>query len=171
MGDGGGCASSSSKTEVADSGDTGLVMESTRLDLDTADLLLRPDRTDATSDLSTRVSPLERTVELRGLSVFPPPGILDRSALKERDDSFVSDFPREGYDWRPSVAAVAPAEPLEPPLSFEFWFPIILADVSRVIVTRECPSLVPRRSPTKETSAQTAALRNYSVYTDAGGFR
>lgn len=98
-------------------------MESTRLDLDTADLLLRPDRTDATSDLSTSVSPLERIVEFRGLSVFPLPGILDRSALNERDDSFVSDFPKEGYDWRPSgrsVAAVAVAEPFGPPLSFEF---------------------------------------------------
>jgi hypothetical protein len=116
---------------------------------------------------------LERIVEFRGLSDFPLPGILDRSALNERDDSFVSDFPKEGYVWRLSERSVlgpAAAEPLEPPpLSFEFWFPIILVYVFRIAAARKCPSLVPRRRiPAKETSAQTPAVRDYVPYTGAG---
>ncbi len=41
-------------------------------------------------------SPLVRTVELRGLSVLPDPGILDRRARKDRDESLVSDLLKEG---------------------------------------------------------------------------
>ena len=57
-----------------------------------------PDLTDATSDLSADASPfpLDMMVEFRGLSVFPVPGILDRSDRKDREDSLVSDLLKEG---------------------------------------------------------------------------
>lgn len=72
---------------------------STLLDLDMADLPLRPDRTEAASDLSaTTVSPLlNPEVEFRGLSVLP--GIFDLKApRRDRVDSLVSALLKEGYD-------------------------------------------------------------------------
>ncbi len=35
-----------------------------------------------------------------GLSDFPAPGIMDLRPRNDRDDSLVSDFPREGYESR-----------------------------------------------------------------------
>lgn len=73
----------------------GEVAESARLARDIADRLLLPDRIEPASDLS---SPFARpAVEFRGLSVLLP-GILDRSALKDRVESFVSDLLNEGID-------------------------------------------------------------------------
>lgn len=92
-GEGGGCESSSRKFAISGAvGEVGDASESARLVLD---LVLRADFTDAASDLS-RASPLDIIAELRGLSVFPPPGILDRRFLNERVESLVSDFPNEG---------------------------------------------------------------------------
>lgn len=60
------------------------------------------DLDDAASDLSSfpeLVSIIESDV--RGLSVFPLPGIFERmEPRKERVDSFVSDLLKDGYDWR-----------------------------------------------------------------------
>jgi hypothetical protein len=59
------------------------------------DLALLPDLTEAVSAFSE--SPLEKTVEFRGLSVvFPAPGILERRERKERDDSLVSERLKDG---------------------------------------------------------------------------
>lgn len=108
------------------------VGRSLRLRRDTLDLALRPDRTEAASFLAVSfgVSPLDRIAELLGLSVLPLPGILDRRERNDRVESLVSDLLKEGYDW--SGASTALAEPLdpepldpEPPLSLEFWLPIV----------------------------------------------
>jgi hypothetical protein len=99
MGDGGGLSSSrgdatsspsSCEGDVGpDNGESGAVLE-------IADRELFPDRIDPASDLSTSVSPLlNPDVELRGLSVLLP-GILDRSARKDRVDSFVSALLNDG---------------------------------------------------------------------------
>lgn len=90
------------------------------------DLPLLPDFTDAISDFS---SPLEINCEFRGLSVFPPPGILDRRDLKDRLESLVSDLLKDGYDWRPSDPRSETPEPpdlvgFRPP-SVEFWLPMV----------------------------------------------
>jgi len=108
-----------------DSGESGSMVESGRLTLETPDLALRPDLTDAASDFSTAAaaaaSPLDSKVEFLGLSVFPPPGILDRKERNERVESLVSDLLKLGYDCRLSPGP--PPPPLEPP-SLEVWFPI-----------------------------------------------
>lgn len=102
---------------------------SPRLKRDALDLPLRPDRTEAASFLleSFVASPLAKMVEFLGLSVLPLPGILDRRERKDRDESLVSDLLKDGYDWR--GGSTAPAEPEllepEPPLSLEFWLPIV----------------------------------------------
>lgn len=59
---------------------------------------LLPDRTEAlpSSVLSAEPSPLLRRAELRGLSVFELPGILDLSERNEREESFVSDLLIDG---------------------------------------------------------------------------
>lgn len=81
--------------------------ESERLARGVAVFPLFPDFTEATSDLSG-ISPF-KIVEFRGLSVFPEPGILDRRDRKDREDSFVSDLLKEGYDCKPSGPPRSPA--------------------------------------------------------------
>lgn len=79
------------------------------------------------SDRSNR-SPFARIAELRGLSVFPEPGILDRRERKDREDSLVSDLLNEGYDCRFSGTARSPLPPGfdDPtPASLDGWLPII----------------------------------------------
>lgn len=80
--------------DVAVEGESG---GSARLPLDMAERELLPDLTDATSDLSTTVSPLlSPETELRGLSVLLP-GILDRKAPRmDLLDSLVSAFVNDG---------------------------------------------------------------------------
>ena len=103
MGDGGGFSSSSGEATSSPSScegdvgpDNGESGASVRPALEIADRELFPDRTDAESDLSTRVSPLlNPDVEFRGLSVLLP-GILDLNARKDRVDSFVSALLNDG---------------------------------------------------------------------------
>jgi hypothetical protein len=73
---------------------------SLRLNRDTLDLPLFPDRTEAASFLaeSLAASPLDRIAEFLGLSVLPLPGILDRNPRNDRDESLVSDLLKDGYD-------------------------------------------------------------------------
>lgn len=49
----------------------------------------------------SRFPPSFAEIEFLGLSDLAP-GIFDRSPRKEREDSLVSDLPKEGYDWSPS---------------------------------------------------------------------
>jgi len=58
--------------------------------------------------------------ELLGLSVRP--GMRERRERKERDESRVSDLPKEGYDWRPSSE---PFPDLDAPASLEDWLPMV----------------------------------------------
>ena len=117
--------------------DTG---ESGELVLESAERPLFPDRKEAASDLSTRVSPLlNPDAELRGLSVLPLPGILDLNPRKDRFDSLVSDLLNDGYDWRLSKSLfkeVCDAPPLgvDVPEPFEGWFPILVMFVCRRLV-------------------------------------
>jgi hypothetical protein len=80
--------------------------------------------------LSTSVSPFEDAeMESLGLSVFEP-GIFDRSDLKDREDSFVSDLLKEGSDER--VGPLLSSEVDEavafgvdvPEPAFDGWLPI-----------------------------------------------
>lgn len=73
-------------------GDVGDVAESLRL-RGTPDFALFPDLTEAASDFS---SVGDVMTEFLGLSVLLEPGILDLRALKEREESLVSDLPKEG---------------------------------------------------------------------------
>jgi hypothetical protein len=101
MGDGGGFGSS--RGEVASSpssceGDVGPETgESGEFVLEIAERPPFPERKDPASDLSTSASPLlNPDVELRGLSVLPPPGILDLSPRNDRMDSLVSALLNDG---------------------------------------------------------------------------
>lgn len=91
MGDGGGWASSTGEVspELSD-GEVGDITASVLLDL-------LPDLLDLSVSESVSPSPLESRAEFRGLSVLDP-GILDRSVLKDRADSLVSDFEKDGKD-------------------------------------------------------------------------
>ena len=98
MGDGGGWSSLTGEFAVAvsiEEGELGGGRESARLLRVNGDFPLLPDFTEAASDFSCG-SPFARMAELRGLSVLPEPGILDRSDRKDRDDSLVSDLLKEG---------------------------------------------------------------------------
>lgn len=58
---------------------------------------LLPERTEAPSSVLSGVeSPLLRTAELRGLSVFELPGILDLNERNDLDESLVSDLLMDG---------------------------------------------------------------------------
>lgn len=97
---------------------------SPRLVRETLERPLLPDRTEAASAILLSLeSPFGWSVEFLGLSVFEPPGILDRSALKDREESLVSDLLKDGYDCRlPSPEA----EPLgEEPPSLEAELPMV----------------------------------------------
>lgn len=106
MGDGGGCGSSNGEGEVKaelslEMGETGDAAGSEDLALE-----CRPDLPDlmvSVSDLSP--SPLDSRAEVRGLSLFPDPGILDLRALKDLVESLVSDLLKEGSDCRLSAPA------------------------------------------------------------------
>jgi hypothetical protein len=126
MGDGGGSWSASGEPTVAvsaDEGELGDGSESERLTLLWGDLPLRPDLTEAASDLSG-TSPLDKMAELLGLSVLPEPGILERRERKERDESLVSDLLKEGYDCRTSSLLPAGLEDAAP-ASLELWLPMV----------------------------------------------
>lgn len=131
MGDGGGWSSlndeeaficGESMDEEMDVGDEAESLRFSRASGGKDDRLALPDLMELASDRSTDASVLLRIAEDRGLSFFPLPGILDRSALNDRVESFVSDRLKEGYDCRPSGP-----DDLEdaPPLSFEPWFPML----------------------------------------------
>lgn len=101
-----------------DDGEVGVMAGSECLDLE-----FRPDLPDlmvSLSDLSP--SPLDSRAELRGLSLFPEPGILDRRALKDLVESLVSDLLKEGRDWRPSGPAELVGLDVLP--SLDGWLPI-----------------------------------------------
>lgn len=73
-------------------------------------LVLLPDLLVLMVSVSVSPSPLESKAEFLGLSVFDP-GILDRSALKDRAESLVSDLAKEGKDWKVSgPLELGPAE-------------------------------------------------------------
>lgn len=132
MGDGGGWSSLNDEGDLTcgesiddDEMDVGDEAESLRLRRASGgreDRLARLDLMELASDRSTDASVLLRMAEDLGLSFLPLPGILDRSDLNDRVESFVSDRLNEGYDCRPSGP-----DDLEdaPPLSFEPWFPML----------------------------------------------
>ena len=86
--------------------------------------MLLPDLMDPVSFGSPGPSPLESIAELRGLSVFPDPGILDRSDLKDRVESLVSVLAKEGYCCRSPGPELGLLPGAAPP-SFELWLPIL----------------------------------------------
>lgn len=83
--------------------------------------VLLPDLLDLSVSVSVSPSPLVSKVEFRGLSVFAP-GIFDLRVLKDRADSLVSDFEKEGKDWRASGPAALVGREALP--SFDGWLPI-----------------------------------------------
>lgn len=103
IGEGGGSGSLRADRSFGLSGEVGEGMESSRLPLDSAERILLPDKADAASDLSAFESPLA-DIEFLGDSVLSDfellPGIFDRSALKDRVESLVSDLENEGKDDR-----------------------------------------------------------------------
>jgi hypothetical protein len=123
MGEGGGNSSARGEVGLAASVDGEVTdeAESRRLMRGAGDLLLLPDFTEAASDFSGG-STLANTAEVLGLSVLLEPGILERRARKERDDSLVSDLLNEGYDCSVSSAAALDEAA---PASLEFWLPIV----------------------------------------------
>jgi len=124
MGEGGGWSSSSGEGAFVvsiDDCELGEGKESARLARVRGDL----DLAAATSGLS-ETSAAARIVELRGLSVLLDPGILDRSDRRDREDSFVSDLLKDGYDCRFSGTPVDLEDPA--PESLDGWLPMILND-------------------------------------------
>jgi len=107
--------------------------ENTRPAFEALDFVLVADLMDVVSDLSIPPPPVSIfDRDVLGLSVFPLPGIFDRIApRRDRDDSFVSDLLKDGYDCKPSptVRSEARAEasrvvPLEASFSFEGCCPM-----------------------------------------------
>lgn len=84
-------------------------------------LVLLPDLLDLSVSVSVSPSPLESRAEFRGLSVFAP-GIFDRRVLKDRADSLVSDFEKDGKDWRASGPPELVGREALP--SLDGWLPI-----------------------------------------------
>lgn len=121
MGEGGGCGLSIGDITEGVSAEDGEVGDTAGSEC----LLLRADLLDlivSLSDLSP--SPFDSKAEVRGLSVFPEPGILDRKVLKDLVESLVSDLLKEGRDGRPSgPAALFGREVLLP--SLDGWLPIV----------------------------------------------
>jgi len=103
LGDGGGSVSGSATALLAvmASMEGRTEEDDPRCCLTPFDLVLTELLTDATSDLSADVDapfPARAAEDDRGLSDFPLPGILERSWLRsEREDSLVSERPKEGY--------------------------------------------------------------------------
>lgn len=123
VGDGGGCASSSS-AKLPLRG----VSDERFLECLLSDLPLVADFIDCASTLSTLVvdaSPASCVLEARGLSVDSLLGILVRRALlKDRVDSLVSDLLKDGYESR--LGPVGVCEPLLlPSFSFDGWLPML----------------------------------------------
>ena len=103
IGEGGGSGSSRADRSLGLSGELREGIESSRIALGIADRLLFPDVVDAASCLSAFESPLP-DIESLGLSVLSDfellPGIFDRSDLKDRVESLVSDLENEGREER-----------------------------------------------------------------------
>ena len=78
----------------------------------------------------SRFVPSFAEIEFLGLSDLVP-GIFDLSPLKERDDSLVSDLPKDGYDCRPSPDLSIDVDEafLGVPVPFEGCWPIVTSDV------------------------------------------
>lgn len=87
------CESTDDETEVGDEAESLLFR---RGGGGKDDRLARPDLMELASDRSSDESPLPIMEDDRGLSFLPLPGILDRSVLKDRVDSLVSDRLNDG---------------------------------------------------------------------------